>query len=141
MKRVISVFVLVVVATSLAPLTAVLFSEQSASPDHASVFIYRHRELAGFMSRPSVYCNDIELARIQNGRFFLVTLEPGHYSCRSNEREVVVELDLEAEDTYFLRVQIVERFLGHRGRLLQMSPRQAVADLQRLAARGRRSSS
>ena len=33
MKRVISVFVLVVVATSLAPLTAVLFSEQSASSE------------------------------------------------------------------------------------------------------------
>ena len=132
MKRAIGVTALVVLVESLGPLAAVPFSEQTASSDLARVFIYRYREMFGFANRPSVYCNDIELARIQNGRFFMATLEPGHYSCRSNEREVVAEFDAEAGDVYFLRVQIVERFLGARGRLLHMNPFQAVADLQRL---------
>ena len=132
MKRAIGVTALVVLVESLGLLAAVPFSEQTASSDLAQVFIYRYREMFGFANRPSVYCNDIELARIQNGRFFMATLEPGHYSCRSNEREVVAEFDAEAGDVYFLRVQIVERFLGARGRLLPMNPFQAVADLQRL---------
>ena len=43
----------------------------------ARIYFYRIKQFAGSALEPSVYCDDKELARMDNGRFFAVDLEPG----------------------------------------------------------------
>ncbi len=40
------------------------------SQDKARVIIYRYKQFVGSGVEPSVYCDDAELARMDNGRFF-----------------------------------------------------------------------
>ena len=52
-------------------------SQQSkADSQKATIYFYRIKQFAGSGLEPSVYCDDKELARMDNGRYFGVTLEP-----------------------------------------------------------------
>src|SRR5258707_9599036 len=45
--------------------------------DKARVFVYRYKQFVGSALEPSVYCDENQLARMDNGRFFIVELPPG----------------------------------------------------------------
>jgi hypothetical protein len=54
--------------------------------------------------RPKLYCGKAELARLQNGTAFQLTLPPGTYWFRSNNKKHLVPLTLEDGGEYYLRV-------------------------------------
>jgi hypothetical protein len=45
----------------------------------ATVYIYRYKQFVGAALAPSVYCDDVQLARMENGRYFATTVEPGKH--------------------------------------------------------------
>ena len=36
----------------------------------ATVYVYRYKQFVGAALAPSVYCDDVQLARMENGRYF-----------------------------------------------------------------------
>ena len=54
--------------------------------------------------RPKFYCGDAEVARLQSGTQFQLTLPPGRYWFRSNNKKNAVSLTLEEGGEYYLRV-------------------------------------
>jgi uncharacterized protein DUF2846 len=101
-----------------------------AKPSKATVYVYRYKQFVGSALAPSVYCDEIELARAENGRYFTVRLDPGKHAIRSNDKQSGMELDVKAGQEYFLRVEIATGFMKGHGRLVLMSPEQGGYEMK-----------
>src|SRR5919204_2688227 len=105
--------------------------ESSAAPStgtnsaKATVYVYRYKQFVGAALAPSVYCDDVELARMENGRYFMATLEPGKHTFRSNDPQSGVVLEMKAGEQYYMRVEIATGFMKGHGRLVLMPREQA----------------
>ena len=104
--------------------------QPSSAQAKASVYIYRYKQFVGSALAPSVYCDDIQLARMENGRYFTVRLDPGQHTFRSNDPQSGVALDLKPGQEYFIRVDIATGLLKGHGRLALTSFEQGRYELQ-----------
>jgi hypothetical protein len=114
--------------TSLAAIAQDASTDSQGTTDTKSakstVYVYRYRQFVGSALAPSVFCDEIELARAENGRYFTVRLDPGKHSFRSNDKQSGTELDLKAGQEYYLRVEIAAGVMKGHGRLVVVSPEQ-----------------
>jgi Protein of unknown function (DUF2846) len=101
-----------------------------AKPSKDTVYIYRYKQFVGSALAPSVYCDETELARAENGRYFAVKLDPGKHNFRSNDKQSGTELDVKAGQEYFLRVEIATGFAKGHGRLVLMPAEQGGYELK-----------
>jgi hypothetical protein len=76
--------------TESAPTT----TQPATQTEKAKVYFYRYKQYVGSALAPSVYCDEAELARMQNGRYLTVKLAPGKTIFRSNDKQSGVEVDL-----------------------------------------------
>jgi len=132
--RVLRILSLVVSLTSL-----LAFAQDSAitapqtpeaKPAKATVYVYRYKQFVGSALAPSVYCDEVQLARMENGRYFAATIDPGKHTLRSNDQQSGLELDAKAGQEYFVRVEIAAGMMKGHGRLILMSPEQGSYELQ-----------
>ena len=106
-------------------------SQQSNSQQsQATVYVYRYKQFVGSALAPSVYCDEVQLARMENGRYFTVRLDAGKHNFRSNDAQSGVELDLKAGQAHFIRVEIATGMMKGHGRLILMSPEQGSYELK-----------
>ncbi|MGA3316830.1 MAG: DUF2846 domain-containing protein [Candidatus Korobacteraceae bacterium] len=103
---------------------------QKPEPTTAMVYVYRYKQYVGSALSPSVYCDEVQLARMDNGRYFSVALAPGKHAFRSNDKQSGLELDLKAGQIYFIRVEIATGFWKGHGRLIQMTSEQGSYELK-----------
>ena len=103
---------------------------------HALVYVYRHKQFAGSGLEPSVYLDETQVARMDNGRYFVIKVQPGKHTIRSNDKQSGVEMDLAAGKTYYIKVEIVAGFMKGHGRLLLMQPEQATYEVKKLVPLG-----
>ena len=96
----------------------------------ASVYVYRYQQFLGSALGPSVYCDEVQLARMDNGRYFTVKIDPGKHTFRSNDAQSGVELDVKAGQDYFIRVEIATGFMKEHGRLILTSAEQGRSELK-----------
>ena len=102
----------------------------ASQSDKATVYFYRYKQYVGSALAPSVYCDEAQLARMENGRYFAVKLDPGKHAFRSNDKQSGAEIELKAGQEYFFRVEIASGFMKGHGRLIMMVPEQARYELQ-----------
>ena len=98
----------------------------------ATVYIYRYKQFVGSALSPSVYCDENELARMDNGKFFVVKLAPGKHVFRSNDKQAGVESDLKAGQDYYIRVELATGFMKGHGRLVAVGPDQGSYEIKNL---------
>jgi hypothetical protein len=96
----------------------------------ATVYVYRYKQFVGSALAPSVFCDEVQLARMDNGRYFTAKIDPGKHTFRSNDQQSGLELDVKAGQEYFVRVEIATGFMKGHGRLILMSPEQGSYELQ-----------
>jgi hypothetical protein len=104
-------------------------TSQSTAESKSTVYVYRYKQFVGAALAPSVYCDEAQLARMDNGRYFLVTLDPGKHTFRSNDPQSGIVLDMKPGEQYFIRVEIATGFMKGHGRLVLMSREQASYEL------------
>ncbi len=102
----------------------------------ATVYFYRYKQFIGSRAKPSVYCDETQLAKIENGRYFAVKLDAGKHTFRANDKQSGVELDVKAGQAYYIRVEIIDSFLKQYGRLVLMAPEQGAYEIKRLKPLG-----
>jgi hypothetical protein len=102
----------------------------SEPSSQATVYFYRYKQFVGSALTPSVYCDEDQLARIENGRFFAVHIAPGKHSFRSNDKQAGIELDLKGGEQYFIRVEIATGMMKGHGRLVLMPAEQGNYELK-----------
>lgn len=108
---------------------------QQATPSTestANVYFYRYKQYVGSALSPSVYCDDAELARMENGRFFVAKLTPGKHVFRSNDKQAGIEAELKGGQDYYVRVELVTGMLKGHGRLVLMQPEQGAYEIKKL---------
>jgi hypothetical protein len=96
----------------------------------ATLYVYRHRRFEGAALKPSVYVDDKEMARMENGRYFVVKLEPGKHSVRSNDRASGVEVNMKPGAEYYIRVDMQTGFWKGHGRLTMILPEQGEYEVK-----------
>jgi len=106
--------------------------ETVVKPDKVAVYVYRYKQYQGGALEPSVFCDEVQLARMDNGRFFKVLLEPGKHVFRSEDKQSGVELDLKPGQDYYLRVEISVGFWKGHGRLLLVPAEQGAFEIKKL---------
>jgi hypothetical protein len=112
---------------------AVAVTALSTSTDsRATVYVYRYKQFVGSALSPSVYCDENELARMDNGKFFVVKLPPGTHIFRSNDRQAGITVDLKGGQEYYIRVELAAGFMKGHGRLLWVGPEQGTYEIKNL---------
>jgi hypothetical protein len=94
------------------------------------VYIYRYKQFVGSALAPSVYCDEVQLARMENGRYFAVNVDPGMHTFRSNDKQSGVQLEIKPGQEYFIRLEIAAGFMKGHGRLILTAPEQGRYELQ-----------
>jgi hypothetical protein len=100
------------------------------SDTKATVYVYRYKQFAGSAITPSVYLDEMQLARMENGRYFTVRMDPGKHIFRSEDKQAGVEIDLKAGEQYFIRVEIATGLMKGHGRLLLIAPEQGGYEMR-----------
>jgi len=124
-----SILLMGVAAVAQEPATTAA-SAAEAKAAKATVYVYRYKQFVGSALEPSVYCDDVQLARMTNGRYFTVKVDPGKHTFNSNDKQSGIELDAKAGQEYFIRLEIATGFMKGHGRLIMMAPEQAGYELK-----------
>jgi hypothetical protein len=106
--------------------------EGSSKEPKAIVIIGRLKDFGTRNWRPSVYVDEVELARSQNGRYLVAKMDPGKRTVRAEDPKYSLSVDLKAGECYFFRVEIASGFAKAHGRLVGLTKEQGAADLKRL---------
>jgi len=105
---------------------------KSSNDSKASVYFYRYKQFVGSALSPSVYCDEGELARLENGRFFTAKLTPGKHVLRANDKQSGIEAELKGGQEYYVRVELVAGALKGHGRLVLVQPEQGAYEIKKL---------
>jgi hypothetical protein len=128
--KILSVFVLLATVLAMAQQPASTANAGDAKESQATVHVYRYKQFVGDALEPSVYCDEVQLARMDNGRYFAAMVDPGKHIFRSNDTQSGIELETKAGQEYFIRVEIATGFAKGHGRLVLMSPEQGSYELK-----------
>ena len=106
--------------------------EGSSKESKAIIIIGRIKDFGTRNWRPSVYVDDTELARSQNGRYLVAKVNPGRRTVRAEDPKYSLHMELKAGDCYFFRVEIASGFAKAHGRLVGLTREQGGVDLKQL---------
>ena len=104
----------------------------TADAGKAVVFVYRPGKLLGKALEPTIFCDGVELARMDNGRYFVVLLEPGEHRIHMTQDKKRVDLRLNAGDVAFVRMKIEMGMMKGRGEIDRRNNGDAANDLKKL---------
>lgn len=100
-----------------------------AATTKATMYVYRLRNHRGMFNKISVYIDERELARIENGRFFIVHVDPGRHVVRSVDKASAVTLEMQPGQGYFLRVAIEPTQFTFRFETILVPPEQGWSEI------------
>ena len=102
--------------------------------DKGSLYVYRHRGFEGCGVKFPIWCDEVLLARISCGKYFIAEIDPGPHTFRSDFPTSTVTLEVETGKTYFLRADIASEATRARGGgvLYRMDGRQGSLAVQSL---------
>jgi hypothetical protein len=103
---------------------------------NATLYFYRIKQFSGSALEPSVFCDEKDLARMDNGRYFGVTLAPGKHTCRMGDKQTGFELDVKPGQSYYAKVSLEVGFWKGHGRLTLIQPEQGAFELKKVKPLG-----
>jgi hypothetical protein len=125
-------------APAAAPSPAAAASPAATEPAAATksskgrIYFYRIKQFTGSALEPSVFCDDKELARMDNGRYFAVDLEPGEHTCRMGDKQTGFLLDVKAGEEYYAKVTLEAGFWKGHGRLTLLQKEQGAFEMKKV---------
>jgi hypothetical protein len=115
-----------------ATLVPVVMETAAASSEEATVFIYRPSKLTGKALEPSVFVDETELARMDNGRYFAIKLKPGKHIVRMTDDEKGYAFDMGPGQTYFFRIGLEMGMWKGHGKITLDDRERAVKEIKKL---------
>ena len=121
-------------APSPAPAPSPAATEPAAptKSSKARIYFYRIKQFTGSALEPSVYCDEKELARMDNGRYFAVDLEPGEHTCRMGDKQTGFTLDAKAGEQYYAKITLEAGFWKGHGRLTLLQKEQGAFEMKKV---------
>ena len=109
----------------------------TAGDQTATLIFYRYKAFVGSALEPGVFCDDVEIAKMDNGRWFKALIAPGKHVIQSNDKQAGIELDLKAGEEYYIRVDLVAGFWKGHGRVQLVPKEQGSFEVKKLKALGK----
>lgn len=98
----------------------------------AIVYVYRPNKMLGKALEPSVFLDDKELARMDNGRYFTLKLKPGKHIIHMTKEKKGFAIDMGPGQTYYFRVGIEMGMWKGHGKLTLEDSEKAVPEIKKL---------
>jgi hypothetical protein len=109
----------------------------AAAAGKAVVIVYRPGKFTGRALEPSVFCDKVEVARMDNGRYFVLLLEPGEHRIHMTEDYKRVDLKLGAGEVAFVRFRLdMNNMMKARGSVYLADEEDALKDLKKMKPLG-----
>lgn len=111
-------------------------TEATAWAEPATVYIYRPKKILGGALEPSVYCDGVELARMDNGRYFVLKLTAGKHIIHLTNEKKGYELNMAAGQTYYFRIGIEAGMWKGQGKILLEDNDKGAAEVKKIKPLG-----
>ncbi|HEX8285438.1 MAG TPA: DUF2846 domain-containing protein [Pyrinomonadaceae bacterium] len=102
----------------------------------AVVFVYRPGKFTGKALEPSVFCDGVEVGRMDNGRYIVLLLAPGEHRIHMTQDNKRVDLKVGAGEAAFIRIKIVMGLMKGRGEPVLTNEEDAAKDLKKMEPLG-----
>lgn len=110
----------------------VMETTTAASSEDATVFIYRPNKWVGRALEPSVFVDETELARMDNGRYFAIKLKPGKHIIRMTDDKKGYAIDMGPGQTYFFRIGLEAGMWKGQGKITLDDRDRAVKEIEKI---------
>jgi hypothetical protein len=107
-------------------------TETAPSSEDATVYVYRPNKMVGRALEPSVFVDEIELARMDNGRYFALKLKPGKHIVRMTDDKKGYALDMGPGQTYFFRIGLEAGMWKGHGKITLDDADRAIKEIRKL---------
>ncbi len=104
----------------------------TANAEEATVFIYRPKKVVGSGLEPSVFVDQTELARMDNGRYFAIKVKPGKHIIRMTDDNKGYAIDMGPGQKYFFRIGIEAGMWKGHGKITLDDAERAIAEIKKL---------
>jgi hypothetical protein len=98
----------------------------------STVYIYRPSKMMGKALEPSVFVDDIELARMDNGRYFALKLKPGKHIVHMTEDKKGYAIDMGPGQTYYFRIGVEMGMMKGHGKITLDDADRAIAEIKKI---------
>ena len=98
----------------------------------ALVYFYRLKAFVGWALEPLVVCDGKETAKMDNGSYFAVSLEPGKHSCYISNNKSGFEVDLKAGDSRYVKITLEAGAWKGHGVMTLVQSEQAAFEIKNL---------
>lgn len=115
-----------------ATLVPLVMEATAASTEDATVFIYRPDKWTGKALEPSVFVDETELARMDNGRYFAIKLKPGKHIVRMTDDKKGYAVDMGPGQSYFFRIGLEMGMWKGHGKITLDDREHAVQEIKKL---------
>lgn len=102
-----------------------------ADPTALLVF-YRSSHYTGSALKPSIYLDGREIARLENGRYFSLYVEPGQHQLSSSMKEAPLQVEAKAGEATYVEMVIMQGTWRGGGRLIPTPAGDASAAIAKL---------
>jgi hypothetical protein len=102
------------------------------SGEKVTVYIFRQKKLVGAALEPSVFCDGVELARMDNGRYLVLKLAPGKHIIHLTNDKKGYEIDMGAGQTYYFRVGIEAGMWKGNGKIILESNEKGAEEIKKI---------
>lgn len=110
--------------------------KSEAETGMATVYIYRPSKMMGKALEPSVFCDGVELGRMDNGRYMTLNLKPGRHTIHMTSEKKGFDMDMRGGEVYYFRVGIEAGFWKGQGKLMLDEKDRGAAEVQKLKPLG-----
>lgn len=104
----------------------------AANTEEATVYIYRPSKWVGRALEPSVFVDDIELARMDNGRYFAFKMKPGKHIVHMTDDKKGYAIDMGPGQTYYFRVGLEAGMWKGKGKITLDDAERAMKEIKKL---------
>ncbi|HEX8921304.1 MAG TPA: DUF2846 domain-containing protein [Pyrinomonadaceae bacterium] len=107
-------------------------AKSEAMEGMATVYIYRPSKLMGKALEPSVFCDGVELGRMDNGRYLTLKLKPGRHTIHMTNEKKGFDMDMRGGEVYYFRVGIEMGFWKGQGKIMLDEREKGAAEIKKL---------
>jgi hypothetical protein len=111
-------------------------AEEPKTAAKATVYIYRPKKLVGAALEPSVFCDGVEIGRMDNGRYIMLRVAPGTHRFHMTDKGKRVEETLKSGQVIYVRFRLEPGMWKAHGNLFLADEGDALKELKDLKPLG-----
>lgn len=108
-------------------------SQQSVAEPQTTLVVFREKHFEGGALKPSIYVDDQEIARLNNGSYFTLPIKPGKHDLSSSAKhEAPLEINAKPGENNYVQTIIVTGTWRGAGRLVPVPSDDGKAAISKL---------